>query len=96
MLGEREVYFKKPYERQSEDNRNSFVAEQSHLWIGSEELIRNSKVKSMGVFNYLATLQGIKSTSLDIDTDVNMEVICSQNWYNVVVFTADTTKWAGS
>ena len=62
-------------------------------WVGGVD--KKLKSKKYGCFNYLATLQGIKNTTLDINTDVNVEMTCSQTG-TTVVFTADTTKWAGS
>jgi hypothetical protein len=48
--------------------------------------------KKFGCLQYLATLQGIRGESLNIDTTKEYSLRCSRTGV-LVVFTADRTRW---
>jgi len=60
-------------------------------WSGGVEKKIKSKTKH-GSFSYLAMWQGLRGVDLDIDTDVELTLVCSR--FEVpVTFTSDTSKF---
>ena len=62
-------------------------------WKGGVDKKLKTVVRKFGPLNYLATWQGLRNEDLDIDLNEEKKIICSKTDM-VVIFTADSTKYA--
>lgn len=61
-------------------------------WKGGVKKFINSE--KFGAYFYLAQLQGLRSENLDIDTSVEVQLICSRTGVKVT-YTSDLSKYRG-